>query len=364
MKGFTILGRFNVKNSEQNNLKWSSTTNSESIKQNLNFNKITFYSIVHSSNNDICLDMGETQKIFKKYELNNRCAGQTFGEKITKNELNAKKNAEKIKQFKQEIETENIDIYDHSKHSPISSVSRLSPIGRNIYNSEKNNCSYKIDNVVNVIKVRSFGRITEVSEKSDSKQHGGIINMQLCKATDCSRDNSPCIEKDEIQNKKKNSFSNNFNYNILSPDIRNLSKMREIEIPGFNISNKGDENSKDNFEAFQRQGIVTPYNKDKKSQNYQNTTMTDQQNKLNSPLILSRMDRRGICIFHGGKKHKVSFVDQIGFVNSKKNYYPSNNLIEVVDICSYKKFNGKNTFDCSKSTESHPKNSMACCLLF
>jgi hypothetical protein len=66
-----------------------------------------------------------------------------------------------------------------------------------------------------------------------------------------------------------------------------------------------------------------------------------------------RVDRKGVVIVKGGKKHRVTFIDKIG--NRKS-------LIDMVDVESYKKFNIINTFSEAESRNS--AGSLNCCIIF
>jgi hypothetical protein len=66
-----------------------------------------------------------------------------------------------------------------------------------------------------------------------------------------------------------------------------------------------------------------------------------------------RMDRRGVPIVKGGKKHRVTFSD---------GKYVNQVLVERIKIESYKQFNISNKHEESKLAPSKPSGS--CCLTF
>jgi hypothetical protein len=63
-----------------------------------------------------------------------------------------------------------------------------------------------------------------------------------------------------------------------------------------------------------------------------------------------RIDRRGVIIKKGGKKHKCTYADQI---------YCGKRLVEVVEVTAFKKFNMENTYNDADMAKA--KNSLACC---
>lgn len=66
-----------------------------------------------------------------------------------------------------------------------------------------------------------------------------------------------------------------------------------------------------------------------------------------------RIDRRGVVIEKGGKKHRITFLDRID--DNKR-------LIDTVKIESYKAYNIGNTY--SESSGKPVNNSVSCCIIY
>lgn len=153
-----------------------------------------------------------------------------------------------------------------------------------------------------------------------------------------------------LNNNPKN--SNNVNLLVQNPYVNLFKKEDKIQVNNnyiFVNSNRSLKSVLSTIKNIEGESEEEGKNKDAKEKEKEKELLNS---SVNTPVSPTRVDRRGYNILKGGKKHRVTFADQIKSKSS---------LLEIVNIQSYKKYNIDNTFD---TTSKGSRASIACCSIF